>query len=104
MQFNEHDRTSKSNKSSLFSFFKRPSKGGYSAFSKDDVLQTPLQTILMRLIKNKLAVLGFAGFLAIFLLCFLGSALMPLNENYTELTHANLRPGTNYLDFPQEYA
>ncbi len=65
-------------------------------------LRTPLQTVLLKFLKNKTGIIGLVGFVFIFLLCFAGSAVYPLDENYTELTHANLRPGTSYLDFPSE--
>ncbi len=65
-------------------------------------IDTPFWTIVKRLIRNKMAIIGIIGFVAIFTLSFLGSALIPINENYTELSHANLRPGTNYLSYPSE--
>ncbi len=102
MLFNKNKENKKTTLSSLFGAKKQPFKGGYNTFESEDLLLTPFQTILKRLLKNKLAIIGFTGFMAVFLFCFLGSALMPLNENYTELTHANLRPGTNYLNYPEE--
>ncbi len=65
-------------------------------------IDTPFWTIVKRLVRNKIAIIGIIGFVAIFTLSFLGSALIPLNENYTELSHANIRPGTNYLSYPSE--
>ncbi len=69
----------------------------------DDLsLKTPLQTVLAKFFKNKMAIIGVIAFLFVFLLSFIGSILYPLEETYTELTHANLRPGANYLDFPND--
>ncbi len=93
------------NKKILRSFggiFKRAANGGNVDMQFNESLKTPTKTIITKLLKNKLAIIGAVGFLAIFLLCFIGSALVPLNENYTELTHANLLPSLNYLNFPKE--
>ncbi len=65
-------------------------------------IQTPMATIIYKLLRNKLAILGAIGFLAVLAFCFIGSALKPLNPAYTDLSHANLRPSFNYLSFPQE--
>ncbi len=67
-----------------------------------DLVKTPFQTILHRLLRNCFAILGAVGFVAIFIVCFVGSAMIPINETYTELTHANLRPSINYLGYPEE--
>ncbi len=88
--------------SSLGSLFKNAAHGGNLDLPLNNSLQTPTATIIQKLLKNKLALVGAIGFLAIFALCFIGSALKPLNAAYTELTHANLRPALNYLSFPKE--
>jgi len=69
---------------------------------EEEALRTPAKTIFINLIHNKLAIIGFIGFVAVFVFCFLGSALNPLAETYVEYTHASLRPGTNYLKYPAE--
>ena len=68
---------------------------------EEEALRTPGKTILINLIHNKLAIIGFCAFVAILLFCFLGSALNPLSETYSEFTNANLRPGMNYLKYPK---
>ncbi len=93
------------NKKFLRSFgntFKRAVNGGNVDLQLDESLKTPTKTVITRLFKNKLAVIGAVGFLAVFMFCFIGSIIFPLNENYTELTHANLRPSLSYLDIPSE--
>ncbi len=92
------------NKSSLFETVKRFFKGpGHTCVAlSEQALHTPAQTVLLRLLRNKLAILGAVGFLAILCFSFIGSALIPLDPNYTELTHKNLRPSLQYLNFPQE--
>lgn len=68
----------------------------------EEAMQTPMQTILKNLLHNRLAVIGFIVFVAVLLFSFVGSKLMPLQANYTELTNGNLRPGRNYLKYPKE--
>lgn len=68
----------------------------------EEAIQTPAKTIFLNLIHNKLAVIGFVGFVAIFCFSFIGSKIKPLELNYIELTNASLRPGMNYLKYPKE--
>ncbi len=91
----ETDRCSKFNLSRLL--FPKKEK-----IELSEHIETPFFTIVKRMMRNKLAIIGIVGFVFIFTLSFLGSALLPINENYTELSHANLRPGTNYLNYPNE--
>ena len=67
---------------------------------EEEALRTPGKTVLINLLHNKLAIIGFIGFVAVLLFCFIGSALHPLEETYVEYTHSSLRPGTNYLNYP----
>jgi len=67
---------------------------------EEEALRTPAKTILINILHNKLAIIGFCGFVLIVLFCFAGSALSPLSENYTELTNSNLRPSRNFLKYP----
>ncbi len=89
---------------SFCSMFKRFFKG--INVSPENVQQSefisPLKTVGLKFIKNKLAVIGTVGFVFIFLFCFIGSLLLPYDQHKTELTLANLRPGLNYLDYPSE--
>ena len=64
--------------------------------------QTPGKVIFKNLIHNRLGVAGFIVFVAILLFSFVGSQLVPMRANYTELTNGNLKPGTNYLKYPKE--
>lgn len=67
----------------------------------EEAIQTPGKMIFMNLLHNKLAVIGFVGFVAIFCFSFIGSQLKPMTDNYIELTNANLRPGRNFLKYPK---
>ena len=68
----------------------------------EEALQTPGKVIFKNLIHNRLGVAGFIVFVAILLFSFVGSQLVPMRANYTELTNGNLKPGTNYLKYPKE--
>ena len=69
---------------------------------EEEALRTPGKTIFLNLIRNKLAIIGFCGFVLIVLFSFVGSLLNPLARNYNEYTHSSLRPGTGYLKYPSE--
>lgn len=89
---------------SFFSMFKRliiPGKTEVNVL-EEEALRTPAKTIMINLLHNKLAVIGFLGFVAVLLFSFLGSRFVPLNALYTETTNANLRPSMNYLKMPKE--
>lgn len=68
----------------------------------EEALQTPLKTILKNFFRNRLGVFGLILFIAFLLFAFVGSSLYPITTTYTELANGNLRPGTNYLDFPKD--
>ena len=67
---------------------------------EEEALRTPTKEIIGRLVRNKLAIIGFVMFTSIALFCYIGVALNPIQENYVEFTHMNLPPGTNYLNYP----
>ncbi len=90
------------NKKSLFDALKNFLKGpGHSsARLNEQALRTPLQTVMLRFVHNKLAVFASVGFLLVLCFCFIGSVLIPIDKNYTELTNRNLSPSIAYLNFP----
>ena len=100
----EGDKTAKRARKSFFNMFKRlffRSKTELNVL-EEEAIRTPGKTILLNLVRNKLAIIGFIGFVAIFLFSFVGSWLYPIALNYSEFTHSNLRPSTNYLKYPKE--
>ncbi len=104
MKNNKNNSTGKKLAKSFSSLFKRFI--GKETISnnvlKEEAVRTPFKTILINFFKNKLGVIGLAGFIIIFLFSFVGSAIIPMDETYTELTNADLKPGINYLDVPSE--
>ena len=69
---------------------------------EEEALRTPMKTVLLKLIKNKMAIIGFCIFVVILSFCFIGSLFFALDEGYTELTNSNLRPSRNFLAYPRE--
>ncbi|MCL2426643.1 MAG: ABC transporter permease subunit [Oscillospiraceae bacterium] len=69
---------------------------------EEEALQTPMKAVFKRLIVNKIAIIGFCMFVIILLFSFVGSLVFPLNEVHTELTHFNIRPSRNFLNYPSE--
>lgn len=65
-------------------------------------MQTPAQTVMKNFLGNKRGIIGILGFCAILAFSFIGAQLFPVSLNYRETLLRNLRPGTNYLDFPGE--
>jgi len=71
---------------------------------EEEALRTPLKTVMINLLHNKFAIVGFLGFVAVCLFCFIGAALNPLPLTYVEYTNSNLQPGMNYLSYPKSLA
>ncbi len=69
---------------------------------EEEAVQTPVKTIINNYFRSKLGIIGLVGFIIVFLFCFVGSILLPLDSTYIELPNADLQPGTNYLSAPSE--
>jgi len=69
---------------------------------EEEALRTPVKAILLKLLKNKMAIIGVVAFFAILLFTFAGAAIVPLDDSYTELTNSNIRPSRNMLRYPRE--
>jgi len=69
---------------------------------EEEALRTPMKTVLLKLMRSKMALIGIFGFLAILLFSFVGSQIWPLERTYTELTNMNISPSQNFLRMPKE--
>lgn len=69
---------------------------------EEEAMQTPWRTILLNFRKNKLGMTGIIGLTLIFAFSFIGSALVPHEETYNELTMTNTSPGLRLLRIPRE--
>ena len=72
------------------------------SFLDEEALQTPFKTIAKNYFRNKLGIIGLIVFIACLLFSFVGSQFAPSTFTYFELTNGNLRPSTNYLNFPKD--
>ncbi|MCL2628176.1 MAG: ABC transporter permease subunit [Oscillospiraceae bacterium] len=68
---------------------------------EEEALRTPFKMVMSKLVRSKMALIGFFGFIAILLFSFVGSMIWPLDRTYTELTNMNLRPSRNFLRMPR---
>lgn len=87
--------------SSFFGMFKRLFVREKLSVLDEEALATPFKTILKHFFRNRLGILGLVVFVGFLVFTFGGATIIPLSTNYTELTNANIKPGTNYLNFPQ---
>ena len=103
---NDKESTAKKAGKSFGSMWKRLFTGNKPERSvlEEEALRTPGKTILINLLHNKLAITGFTVFVGVLLFVFIGAALNPIVENYTELTNSNLKPSTNFLKYPASLA
>jgi len=69
---------------------------------EEEAIRTPMKTVFLKLIRSKMAIIGFCLFVAVLLFSFVGSLIFPLNQVYTELTNMNIRPSRNFLNYPEE--
>ncbi|MCL2221495.1 MAG: ABC transporter permease subunit [Oscillospiraceae bacterium] len=71
---------------------------------EEEAMRTPMKAVLIKLVNNKMAIIGFCMFVAVFLFSFVGSWLNPIDLFYVELTNRNIRPSQNILNYPAELA
>lgn len=69
---------------------------------EEEALQTPGKTILKNFLRHKLGVIGLIGFIVILAFSFVGSKLRPMDLSYVETALRNIRPGLNYLKYPDK--
>ena len=83
--------------------------GGKSGIEKryvlqEEVLQSPMRTILKNFVSNKLAMLGLIVFLVIFAIVLVGPYFYPISLSDKEETQTNVAPGMNLMDVPDKLA
>ena len=71
---------------------------------EEEALQTPGQTIVKNFLRHKLGIVGVLGFILILCFSLVGSQIKPLDLSYVETVLRNIRPGINYLNYPQQLA
>jgi peptide/nickel transport system permease protein len=93
-------KVSKSFFSMLKRLFVREDK--HLSVLEEEALMTPGKTVLRNFLRSKLGIIGVIGFILILAFSFVGAQLRPINLTYQEPALSNIRPGWNYLDYPQE--
>lgn len=82
----------------LFTFKKKNKLDNLS----DEMIASPGKTIVRNFFRNKLAILGLVGFIAIFLTVIVGSYLKPVSLSFIDGSMTNVQPGFGYLDVPSK--
>ena len=98
----KNDSTAKKLGNSFVGMFKRLFVPQKRSALEEEAIQTPMRTVLKNFFRSKLGVIGLVMFVGFLLFAFLGSYLYPISLTYIELTNANLAPGRNYLDVPED--
>lgn len=68
---------------------------------QEETLQSPMRTIIKNYMSNKLAMLGFILFVAIFLVVLIGPIFYPIDLSEKEETQINVAPGLNMMSVPK---
>jgi len=90
-------------KKSRFSLFGRKQKEkSFEDIMHEEQVQSPMRTIVMNFIHNKIAMTGLIVFIAIFLFVMIGPIFWPLNLAEEDNTQINLGPGLHLMTLPNE--
>ena len=69
---------------------------------EEEQMQSPFRTIVNNFLSKRLAIVGMVIFAFIFLFCFVGSRIFPLDKNYQDATQQNIRPASNFMKVPKD--
>ena len=69
---------------------------------KEEAIRSPGQVALRNYFRNPLGVIGLLMFIGIILIVFVGSAILPFNQYYSQGNLTNVAPGGAYMNFPGE--
>lgn len=64
-------------------------------------IESPWRSVVRKFIKNPLGIIGLVGFIAVFLIVFVGSTMIPFDPFYSAGPMRNTPPGKGYMDVPQ---
>ncbi len=68
----------------------------------EEAILSPGRVALRNFFRNPSGVIGLALFIAIVLIVFIGSAILPFNQYYSQGNLANIPPGGKYMNVPHE--
>lgn len=69
---------------------------------KEEAILSPGKVAVKNFFRNPLGVIGLLMFIAILLLVFVGSAIIPFNQYYSQGNLTNVAPGGAYMNYPKE--
>ena len=69
---------------------------------KEEAILSPGKVAVKNFFRNPLGVIGLIMFVAIILLVFIGSVVLPFNQYYSQGNLTNVAPGGAYMNFPKE--
>lgn len=67
---------------------------------KEEAIMSPGKVAIRNYFRNPLGVIGLAMFIAIVLVIFVGSKLLPFNQYYSQGNLTNVAPGAGYMNYP----
>lgn len=81
---------------------KAPKPSNENDALKEEAIRSPGQVALRNFLRNPLGVFGLVLFIALILVVFVGSAILPFNQYYSQGNLTNVAPGGAYMNFPNE--
>lgn len=69
---------------------------------KEDAITSPAKMAVKNYFRNPLGVIGLVLLVAMLLVIFVGSAIIPFNPYQSEGTLINVPPGSGYMNYPSE--
>ena len=69
---------------------------------KEEAIMSPGKVAIRNYFRNPLGVIGLAMFIAIVLVIFVGSRLLPFDQYYSQGNLTNVAPGAGYMNYPSE--
>ena len=69
---------------------------------KEEAILSPGRVAVKNFFRNPLGVIGLIMFIGIILIVFVGSAILPFNQYYSQGNLTNVAPGGAYMNYPSE--
>ena len=69
---------------------------------REEAILSPGKVAVKNFFRNPLGVIGLILFIAIILIVFVGSAILPFNQYYSQGNLTNVAPGGAYMNYPKE--
>lgn len=80
-----------------------PSKDDENDKLKEEAIMSPGRVALRNYFRNPLGIFGLVLFVAIVLVIFVGSKMLPFDQYYSQGNLTNVAPGGAYMNFPKDF-